>query len=81
MLPASAFSKVIVSDNGGEFKIDFVKEFCTENGGIKQVFGRSYSPKSNVFCETTNGIIRAIRAKTSIKLGRKVLNQNLLMPS
>jgi hypothetical protein len=59
MLQASGFPKCIVSDNGAELKNIFVKEFCDENG-IKQVFGRSYSPKSNALCEATNGIIRHV---------------------
>ena len=68
MLQASAFPKVIVSDNGGEFKNDFVQNFCIENG-IKQVFGRSYSPKSNSLVEATNGIIRHVLRSLFIKNG------------
>ena len=68
MLQASAFPKVIVSDNGGEFKNDFMKEFCNENG-IKQVFGRSYSPKSCSLAEVTNGIIRTVLRSLFIKNG------------
>ena len=37
--------------------------------GIKQVFGRSYSPKSNSLVEATNGIIRHVLRSLFIKNG------------
>jgi len=52
------YLKVLVSDNGLEFKNEIKDEFC--KNGIKQVFGRSYSPQSNSLAEATNGTIRHV---------------------
>ena len=51
------YPRVLVSDNGTEFKNQLMEEFSREHD-IKQIFGRSYSPKSNALCEATNGVIR-----------------------
>jgi transposase InsO family protein len=62
------YCKTLVSDNGTEFKNEQMTQFCEENN-IKQVFGLSYSPKSNALCEATNGVIRNILRHLFIKNG------------
>jgi hypothetical protein len=62
------YPRVLVSDNGTEFKNQLMDEFAKENN-IKQIFGRSYSPKSNALCEATNGVIRNILRALFIKNG------------
>jgi transposase InsO family protein len=62
------YCKTLVTDNGTEFKNEQMTQFCEENN-IKQVFGLSYSPKSNALCEATNGVIRNILRHLFIKNG------------
>jgi transposase InsO family protein len=52
-----AYPRSIISDNGLEFKNEEMTNFCNENN-IKQIFGLSYSPKSNALTENANGIVR-----------------------
>jgi hypothetical protein len=63
-----SYCKTLVTDNGTEFKNEQMSQFCEENN-IKQVFGLSYSPKSNALCEATNGVIRNILRHLFIKNG------------
>ena len=65
------YPKSIIQDNGPEFRNVDLKNFCEEKG-IKQIFGRSYSPKSNSLAEASNGIIRNVLRFLFIK------NQNLI---
>jgi transposase InsO family protein len=62
------YCKTLITDNGTEFKNEQMSEFCKENS-IKQVFGLSYSPKSNALAEATNNIIRNILRHLFIKNG------------
>ena len=62
------YPNVLVSDDGLEFKNVFMSDFCNENG-IKQVFGRSYSPQSNSLAEATNNIIRQVMRVLFVKNG------------
>ena len=62
------YPRILVSDNGLEFKNQLMEEFSKENS-IKQIFGRSYSPKSNALCEATNGVIRNMLRALFIKNG------------
>jgi transposase InsO family protein len=65
------YCKTLVTDNGTEFKNEQMTEFCEENN-IKQVFGLSYSPKSNALAEATNNIIRNILRHLFIKNGNTI---------
>jgi hypothetical protein len=51
------YPKCLISDNGLEFANEDVKNFCIRYG-IKQVFGRTHSPKSNALAEITNKLVR-----------------------
>jgi transposase InsO family protein len=63
-----SYCKTLITDNGTEFKNEQMSEFCEQNN-IKQVFGLSYSPKSNALAEATNNIIRNILRHLFIKNG------------
>jgi transposase InsO family protein len=71
-----SYCKTLITDNGTEFKNDQMSQFCEENN-IKQVFGLSYSPKSNALCEATNGIIRNILRHLFLKNGNTIWYNNL----
>jgi transposase InsO family protein len=60
--------KALLTDNGGEFKNDLMRDFCIERG-CKQIFGLSHSPKSNNLVERTNGLIRNILSHFFIQNG------------
>jgi hypothetical protein len=60
--------RVLVSDNGSEYKNELFSEFCRENN-IKQVFGLTYNPQSNALSEATNGFIRRVIRALFIKNG------------
>jgi transposase InsO family protein len=70
------YCKTLITDNGTEFKNEQTTQFCEENN-IKQVFGLSYSPKSNALCEATNGIIRNILRHLFLKNGNTIWYNNL----
>jgi hypothetical protein len=70
------YCNTLVTDNGTEFKNEQMTQFCEENN-IKQVFGLSYSPKSNALCEATNGVIRNILRHLFIKNGNTIWYNNV----
>ena len=61
--------KVLISDNGGEFKNDIMKEYAKANN-IKLIFGLSYDPVKQI--ENVNGQIRRLLSKTFVN------NKNLI---
>jgi transposase InsO family protein len=66
--PPQTYPSAILSDNGLEFKNQFMTEFCRENN-IKQIFGLPHNPRSNSLAETTNKVIRDTLKRMFVKNG------------
>lgn len=63
---ARAFSRVLISDNGREFRNNIMEAFC-QSHNIKQVFSPTYTPVGLV--EATNGLIRQVLRAVSLHNG------------
>jgi hypothetical protein len=66
--PTGTYPKAILSDNGMEFKNQFMTEFCRENN-IKQIFGLPFNPRSNSLAEISNKIVRTALQRLFVKNG------------